>query len=234
MISKSGQGSCPGLIRQSKFQMSHLSTHDPTSVHASDSSAQVCAKDNPFIVQRTDAIPFDFHETPFANIESFADHAAAHHFRGAILGQHGRGKTTLLCGLASHLNQQSIDCELVFFPREKESQAEAIAQTYTRGQNGAIVLVDGFERLGFLARQRMLIQSRSFSGFIATTHRPGRLATLVHCRTSQQTLISVLESLGQDQPEILAAAAPLLSQHRGNVRFVLRELYDQFADGKIG
>jgi hypothetical protein len=36
------------------------------------------------------------------------------------------------------------------------------------------------------------------------------------------------------QPDIIASSAQLFPKHRGNIRFVLRELYDQFADGKIG
>ncbi len=195
---------------------------------------RVSAKDNPFAVHKTGAIPFDFQETPFANMKAFAMHTNSYNFHGAILGRHGNGKTTLLCDLNSWISDQDIDSELVFLPRERDLQRLAIETTVRRGQSGAIVLVDGLERLPFLSRQRLLHHSKSFSGFIATTHRSSRLRTLIHCRTTQQNLMAVLESLQLSQPDIVAAAETLFSKHRGNIRFVLRELYDQYADGKVG
>lgn len=194
---------------------------------------RVSARDNPFAVQRTDAIPFDFCETPFDDVESFYRHAKAFNFRGAIRGRHGCGKTTLLCDLSRYLGEQKIDCELAFLPRETELQLQLVEQVTRRGIDGAIVLVDGIERLPLLARHRLISRSKSFRGFIATTHHVGQLRTLIHCKTSEQTLRSVLNSLDLDQPNIVAAAMPLVSKHRRNLRSVLRELYDQFADGKI-
>ncbi len=194
----------------------------------------ISAKNNPFIVQRTDAIPFNFQETPFANIASFAQHAESYNFRGAILGQHGRGKTTLLCDLSLWFCQQGRDSELVFIPRENSHQKRIINHAIQRGESGAIVLIDGLERLSLLTRQRLIGRTKSFAGFIATTHHLGRLPTLIRCHTSQQTLAAVLDSLGISQPDIVASSIRLFPKHRGNIRFVLRDLYDQFADGKIG
>ena len=194
---------------------------------------RVTARSNPFAVQRTDAIPFDFGESRFDDIESFYRHAKECNFRGAIRGRHGRGKTTLLCSLNSFLYDQNIDCELIFLPRNRELQTQVIETVIRRGNDGAIILVDGIERLPLLVRQRLISRSKSFRGFIATTHFIGRLRTLIQCRTSQQTLKSVLKSLDLDQPGIVAAAMPLIAKNRGNLRSVLRALYDQFADGKI-
>jgi len=195
---------------------------------------RVSARNNPFAVQRTDAVPFDFSETSFNDTEAFYLHARKLDYRGAIRGRHGRGKTTLLCDLASFFRDQDIDCELAFLPREKELQHQMVDRIVHRGSDGAIVLVDGIERLPLLARHRLISRSKSFGGFIATTHHVGRLRTLVHCKTSEQTLRSVLKSLDLDQPAIVEAALPLVARNRGNLRSVLRELYDQFADGKIG
>jgi len=199
----------------------------------SQNSNLVSARNNPFAVQRTDAIPFDFSETNFANVESFYHHVRQFNFRGAILGKHGRGKTTLLCDLHSFFRDQGINSELVFLPRERQLQRESIDEFVQRGLGGSIILVDGIERASFLARQRVLSHSKQYGGFIATTHRTSRLRTLLHCRTSQQTLIATLDSLGLNQPNIATAALPLLSKHGGNIRLVLRELYDQYADGKL-
>ena len=193
----------------------------------------VSARNNPLAVHRTDAIPFYFGETRFASIESFYLHVQKFSFHGAILGRHGRGKTTLLCELHSFLRDQEISSELVFLPRERQLQRKSIDDLIQHGLSGSVVLVDGLERVSFLARQRILSRSKRFGGFIATTHRPGRLRTLLHCRTSQQTMVETLDSLGLNQPNVITAALPLLSKHRGNIRLVLRELYDQYAGGKL-
>jgi len=194
---------------------------------------RVSARNNPFAVQRTDAIPFDFGETPFDNLESFYRHVKQFGFRGAIVGKHGRGKTTLLCDFHSFLCQKGTDSELVFIPRDKVLQYQAIKDAVKSGFGGSIVLIDGLERLSFFTRQRLLSRSRSFGGFIATTHRISRLRKLIHCSTSEQTLASVLHSLSLSQPEITNMSVHLFSKHRGNIRFILRDLYDQFADGKL-
>ena len=193
----------------------------------------VPAKDNPFNVQRTDAIHFDFRETHFENIEAFAKHIEMFNFRGAILGGHGRGKTTLLCDLNSFFCKQGVDCELVFLPRETDLQKEAFQNLIRRAQGGAIIMIDGIERLSFLQRQQLITRSRAFTGFIATTHYFGRLRTLIRCRTSQGTLTAVLDALELNRPKIVSSATALLPKHKGNMRLVLRDLYDQYADGHI-
>lgn len=193
----------------------------------------VSARHNPFAVQRTDAVPFDFSETSFVDIVEFYQHVKEHKFRGAIVGKHGRGKTTLLSDLSSLMRDRDIDCELVFFPRERQRQQEVIEEVIHRGACGAIIFVDGLERLPFLSRQRVVRQSKAFGGFIATTHWPGRLKTLIRCRTSEQTVEAVLKSLRIDQPSITLAAKQRFLTRRGNVRLVLRDLYDQYADGQI-
>lgn len=194
---------------------------------------RVSARNNPFSVQRTDAIPFDFAETPFEDVQAFYRHAKQLDCRGAIIGKHGRGKTTLLCDLHSFLCQNRIESELVFLPREKVLQSDAITNTIKRGASGAIILIDGMERLPLFVRQKLLSDSKSFRGFIATTHRISRLRSLIRCRTSQRTVASVLDSLDLNNPEITTTSRLLFAKHRGNIRFVLRDLYDQFADGEF-
>jgi len=193
----------------------------------------VAARDNPFIVQRTDAILFDFCDTPFVGMEAFAKHVAGFGFRGAIVGKRGRGKTTLLSELHSWLINQSLDCELAFINRETKLQGDRITQLVQRGNAGAILLIDGLERLPFLARHRFVSQSKSFGGFIATTHQTGRLKTLVRCRSSLKSLQGILDSLGITNPRLRSNAVSLWSRHRGNIRLVLRQLYDDVAEGVV-
>lgn len=194
----------------------------------------VSAKENPFVVQRTDSIPFDFRDTPFATMDEFVGHAKTTGFRGAIVGKHGRGKTTLLCGLHSHLKSVGQrDCELFFIPRDRLQQGAALRELADRGREGAIVLVDGLERVPYVARQRLISTSKQFSGFIATTHSRSRLKTLVRCRTSPEVLAAILDSLGAVDEQLKIRAFSLWTTHRGNVRSVLRDLYDLRAEGAV-
>ena len=94
-------------------------------------------------------------------------------------------------------------------------------------------MIDGIERLPFFQRQQFIARSRGFAGFIATTHHFGRLRTLIRCRTSQFTLTAALDALELNRPGISMSATTLLSKYKGNMRLVLRDLYDQYADGHI-
>ena len=199
---------------------------------ASTAFSPVSARNNPFVVQRTDAIPFDFRDTPFDGMDDFFDHVSRSQFRGAIVGKHGRGKTTLLCDLNRALKDRNMDCELLFIPRNRAEQGELLGGSTEKGRRGTILLVDGIERLPFLRRQQLISESKRFAGFIATTHRRGRLPTLLRCQTSVETLMSILKSLGTNSQQTQSAARALLSTHRGNIRSVLRDLYDGFASGE--
>lgn len=191
------------------------------------------ARENPFVVQRTDALPFDFRDTPFANINEFFEHVAGAGFRGAIVGKHGQGKTTLLCDLHSLMKKRDQDCELIFVPSDRSEQKAVIQNLIDRGCDGAVLLIDGLERVPFFARHHLVSSSKQFAGFIATTHFRGRLRTLVHCQSSPETLVGILQSLGTANENLVSRALDLWANHRGNVRSVLRDLYDLRAEGSI-
>jgi len=64
---------------------------------------------------------------------------------------------------------------------------------------------------------------------IITTHRPGRLPTLIACATNAALLDRIIQRLTPDRLAAAPPAAELFTRHRGNLRNALRELYDVYA-----
>ena len=96
-----------------------------------------------------------------------------------------------------------------------------------------VLLVDGVEQLGPLTWRKLRRGSLSHAGLIITTHAPGRLPTLIECRTSVELLDEIVTELapaeiGRLRPKL----PPLFARHDGNVRLCLRELYDWHAGPK--
>jgi hypothetical protein len=93
-----------------------------------------------------------------------------------------------------------------------------------------VVLVDGAEQLGLLGWRLLLHATRHARAFVATLHRPGRLPTLIECRTEPTLLRSLVEELAPTEASALAPGLEMLFQrHGGDIRMCLRELYDLYA-----
>jgi hypothetical protein len=149
--------------------------------------------------------------------------------RAAIVGPHGSGKTTLLEDLAHVLADRGrsvihlrLDTEGPRLPRQWPVVARGLGA-------GDVVCVDGAEQLGRMAWLRLRWQVRRATGLIITTHRPGRLPTLVACTTSPALLERIIGRLSPDGRIEAPAIAGLFARHHGNVREALRELYDVYA-----
>ncbi len=205
------------------------------SVRSTKSASFVSAKHNPFVVQRTAALDFDFQNASVGSKPELLKRFESRYSVSAILGRRGSGKTTLLKELQQDFRNRDQDSEFILIPREKELQQAMIDKTVDASQNRRIVLVDGIERLSSWQRQSMIIKCRTGPGFIATLHRRGLcwLPVLIHCKTSPVLLRNLLQKLDLDRPEIVSAALPLWSQKRGNIRLVMRELYDQYSAGNF-
>jgi hypothetical protein len=198
----------------------------------------VKARDNPFRVARVlSAIRYEF---PACDDDHARDRDAvsllprleALGYRAAIVGPHGSGKTTLLEDLEDVLARRGfriahvrLDTDDPRLPREWRSSARLL-------DAGDIVCLDGAEQLGPIAWLRFRWQARRAGGLIVTTHRHGRLATLIECTTSVGLLHRIIQRLAPHGPDALDTAPPaaeLFARHRGNLRDALRELYDVYA-----
>jgi ATPase subunit of ABC transporter with duplicated ATPase domains len=171
------------------------------------------ARDNPFRAERVQRLRYRL-DLPWP---AFVERWTSLGRRGAIVGPEGAGKTTLLEGFAEVLRARG---ETVQWVRLSEEAREMPAV-----EPGAVLLLDGAEQLD-AARWR-LVRGQAASG-VATSHRPGLWPTLWECRTSPELLDALLGDLGASQWR--AEARALFDARKGNLREVLRALYDRCAD----
>lgn len=191
------------------------------------------ARENPF---RSDAVLR--HRYAFQNTDSLAsltERFCAMGCRAAIVGQKGRGKTTLLEDLCQHLSaggQQLATLRLNCSP--SKDAAPLCQQLLATSQTDAILVVDGAEQLNPFAWWTFARQARRFRGLLITTHRAGRLPKLIHCETTTAVLHEAVKSIAPTEfPHVQDQLDSLFEQHRGNVRDCLRTLYDRYAARKL-
>ncbi|HEX3527823.1 MAG TPA: hypothetical protein VH988_12230 [Thermoanaerobaculia bacterium] len=183
------------------------------------------ARDNPFAAQRLAAIPYRLSGPTW---EELLDRLAALRCRAALVGPHGRGKTTLLEELARRLEGRGLRTRLVTLHEGDRRLSAAQRGTLFRGLTARdVLLVDGAEQLGRLAWLEVRTRSRAAGGLVITSHRPGLLPTLHECRTTPELLAGIVADLvGGEEAGRLPSAEELHVRHGGNVRDALRELYD--------
>jgi hypothetical protein len=185
----------------------------------------VRARDNPFAAQHMQAIPY---RLSGATWEELLERLAALRCRAALVGPHGRGKTTLLEELARRLEQRGLRMRPIVLREGDRRLSWMQRETLFRGLIATdVLLVDGAEQLGRLAWLEIRTRSRAAGGLVITSHRPGLLPTLHECRTTPELLAGIVADLvGREEAERLPPCEELLVRHGGNVRDALRELYD--------
>lgn len=185
------------------------------------------ARDNPFAVHRVLRVRYTIDEAGWSGL---LERLARHRYRGAIVGPHGAGKTTLLEDLALRLESREWRVRIQTLTTEKPCLPRGFGRgVLARLDRRDALLIDGAEQLGALAWARLRLQARRVGALITTTHHAGRLPTVHQCTTSPELLVSIVAQLGQALD--LAQARVLFAHHRGNLREVLRELYDRRAAG---
>lgn len=187
------------------------------------------ARDNPFAVPRLHAVSYRLSGVTW---EELLERLAARRFRAALVGPHGRGKTTLLEELAQRLTERGLRTRTATLHEGDRRLSAAQRAALFRDLTPADVLfLDGAEQLGRLAWLEVRMRSRAAGGLVITSHHPGLLPTLHECRTTPELLAGIVEDLaGVEEAQHLPAAGELLARHGGNVRDALRELYDLCAN----
>lgn len=178
------------------------------------------ARDNPFAADRVLAVRYKPRGFTW---DGLLDRLQSLHYRAAIVGPHGTGKTTLLEDLAPRLRSRGLE---PIFLRLDSSEPRLSEQQWLkvgRSQPGQILLLDGAEQLPAIHWMRFRRRARKAGGLLITTHRAGRLPTLVRTKTSAELLSDILDDLGfpcEDSPSVF-------HRHGGNLRDCLRELYEK-------
>lgn len=187
------------------------------------------ARDNPFASERVLEIRY---RLPGGwTWESLLDRLACLGWRAAIVGPHGRGKTTLLEDLAPRLEAKGFRVRtLTLRDEHPRLNAEDRARLRDLGPRD-VVLLDGAEQLGRLSWLFVKLRSRRAGGLLITSHRPGLLPTLLECGTSPDLLAAIARELSGEEP---SDVEPLFERHGGNLRNALRELYDRCMTSRPG
>ena len=180
------------------------------------------ARDNPFATDRVLRIRYRPQGWTWAQLLARLE---ALNYSGAIVGAEGRGKTTLLQDLGGRLAQQGFGVKHVRLTQERPAFPRGFYRDFFQDVSRRDVLMfDGAEQLGRVGWWRFIRASRRARGLVITSHRAGLLPTLVECATSVPLLRGIVDDLhpvGADLP-----VDALFQRHRGNIREVLRELYD--------
>ena len=180
------------------------------------------ARDNPFAVDRVLAVRYKPQGWTWEALLSRLEHLR---YRAAIVGPQGSGKTTLLEDLGPRLLARGFDpVFLRLHDEHRRFDADQLRQIWSAGER-TILLLDGAEQLLPPLWWRFRWQCRHAGGLIITSHRPGRLPTLVQTETSADLLDQILSDLGARCPD----AGALYARWGGNLRDALRELYDRSA-----
>jgi hypothetical protein len=167
--------------------------------------------------------------------------------RGAIIGPHGTGKTTLLVHLLPLIGQvryrhcidqllqinESPEANLVWLQlRAKHQPWRTILNSRPHWGRGRILILDGFEQLSWLARLWVIFATRlRESGLLVTAHKPVALPTLYRTNMALETAIEVIRHVHPEWhgDELQASELrQLLRKHHQNLREVMMEMYDAF------
>lgn len=181
--------------------------------------------DNPFASHRIDALGF---RPAGPKPEDLAERLDALGGRADVVGPEGSGKTTLLEELSRRLDGEVALVPLSGTSRRPWSTVTARLPHPVDGRHS--VLVDCAGLLGAAGRLMLRRRCRNARRLVITSHRPGRLPTLVDCQTSPELLADLVCELTPEHADRLdPVLEALFLRHDGNLRLCFRELYDTFA-----
>lgn len=189
--------------------------------------------ENPFSTRRVKpgAVPY-----LFANGDSAAglvERLAANGWRGEIVGPHGSGKSTLVQTLLPELKARGRE-PLYIQLREGVRRLPLNGPTLAASPENTVVVVDGYEQLGWWARWKLRrLCRRCGLGLLATAHVPTGLPPLYQVTASRDLADRVVGALLADRPD----AQPVITSTAieqawqaagGNLRETLFLLYDVY------
>lgn len=183
------------------------------------------AKDNPFSTDRVLQQRYRLDGVGFTALQHRLRELG---YRGALVGPHGSGKTTLWEDLADHFQDAGWRVHRLRLSEEHHQLGERFGERWSCGLgSNDFVFLDGAEQLSWWRWLRFRHALRNAGGLLITTHREGRLATLHRCATTPALLAEIADALGEHLDAKEASA--LHARFQGNIREALRELYDRAA-----
>lgn len=187
----------------------------------------ITAKNNPFATDRILQIRYMPQTCTWdellARLESM-------HYRAAIVGADGTGKTTLIEDIARRLTEQGLSCRSIFVTMDIPAPPGQINEIL-EGEAFNVLLIDGADHLKRFVWHRIKSKiNRRNMGLVITSHKPHMLPTLIECSTTPQLLKEIVAELSPHTANT-EPIENLYRRHRGNIRNALRELYDITTSG---
>lgn len=186
------------------------------------------ARDNPLTVERILKVRYRLDDKGWSELLT---RLARQRYRGAIVGPHGTGKTTLLEDLGERLEAIGFVCRHVSVNQaEPWSNERHFSLTSDLTKEDAL-LIDGADFLTAVEWMKFRYAARAAGALIITTHARGRLPLLAECTSSAEVLEEILKDLLGERlnDRLLRLALSRYELHDGNIRNVLRDLYDFFS-----
>jgi hypothetical protein len=185
------------------------------------------ASTHPLRISRLERLPFELPgDMTWASVEHRLEQL---HFRGAVVGPHGSGKTTFLLELAERLKQKGRSVETLFTNLEAGNQLpQSWIEALHRADHDTLILADGYDVLSWRQRRKLRRVLRPHGGLLVTAHSRTRLPTVLKTRVSPALVSRLADTLYAECPEARPSDAVLekvLRSCGGNVREVFRRLY---------
>jgi hypothetical protein len=197
-------------------------------------------RENPFASRfvRPGALPFLSPDGGAGqDVDRIIGRLASFAWRGAIVGPHGSGKSTLIAELSAELYRREFDVQQVGAGNSLGSTLQ-LPTPHPATARKSILLVDGFDGLSpwrrWLVRRRC---RRGGGGLIVTGHAQGLcnlsylgLPMLVQTFTNAKLAERIVASLaGATYAAVVHdKVCESLARHGGNLREVLFDLYDLY------
>ncbi len=188
---------------------------------------------NPFASRRVrpGAIPFQFPDG--LDAAALVERLAQLGWRGAIVGAHGTGKSTLLATLTPELARAGRDVRSIALHDGQRRLPQEFIAAFPADQNG-LVVVDGYEQLSFWSRWRLDRRCRAVgAGLLVTAHAATSLPILFHTVADEKLAEQIVYQLMTTTEDVAPAidrdeVCSSWSKHRGNLRETLFDLYDAY------
>jgi hypothetical protein len=195
---------------------------------------------NPFATRwvRPGAIPFLFQ--PGEGMSLLLEQLETHGWRGQIVGPHGTGKSTLVAALLAELPRRGIRVRRVELHEgegDKRAEVRQVLAELATGPGIPVLVVDGFEQLGWWSRHVIKADCRRLSfGLIVTAHRSVGLPDLYRTAVTPSQARQLVDHLLRHEEAAcldLSDLPRLLSARGGNLRDVLFDLYDLYEERRL-
>jgi energy-coupling factor transporter ATP-binding protein EcfA2 len=184
---------------------------------------------NPFATcwTRPGALPFRFNNGQ--SVEQLLTTLADQKWRGAIIGPHGSGKSTLLESLKPAIIATGRRVQAISL-RDGQRRLPSDFVAASASNSDTILIIDGYEQLGWPARLQLWHHSRSIgAGLLVTSHTPVRIPTLIRVAPDRRLVDQLVGDLCSELSTTITRADIAASHacHGSNVREILFDLYDR-------